>query len=100
MYNVTISCNKVKSRGWQQQLRWRMRGCSSSCICGQEVCCWRMGNRGGQETPVDGNGKGSEHDDNKGDEESEGNYGKGDKGNDVNFPEGVRRQWTQQSTKY
>jgi hypothetical protein len=48
-----------------------------------------MGNRGGQETPVDGNGKGSEHDDNKGDEESE-----------VNFPEGVRRQWTQQSTKY
>jgi hypothetical protein len=42
-YNVTISCNKVKSHGWQQQLRWQMRGCSGSCVCGQEACCRRTG---------------------------------------------------------
>jgi hypothetical protein len=82
-YNATSSCNKVKSRAWQQQLRWWMRGCSGSCICGKEVCCQRTGDCGGQEAPVDGNGEGSEDDDNKGDEESEGN-----KGNDGNFPEG------------
>ena len=34
MYNITISRNKVKSHGWQQRLRWWMRGYSGSCICG------------------------------------------------------------------
>ncbi len=99
-YNLTISCNKVKSHGWQQRLRWWMRGCSGSCVCRQEACCRRTGNRSGQEAPEDGNGKGSEDDDNKGNEESEGNDGKGNKGNDGNFPEGGGRQQTQQSTKY
>jgi hypothetical protein len=63
-----------------------MRGCSGSCVCGQEACCRRTGDRGGQEAPADGNGKGSEADDNKGDKESEGDDGKGNKGNDRNFP--------------
>jgi hypothetical protein len=55
--------------------------------------------RGGQETPADGNGKGSEDDNNKGGKKSEGNDGEGDKGNDGNFPKGGGRRWTQQSTK-
>jgi hypothetical protein len=99
-YNITISRNKVKSHGCQQQLRWHMRGCSGSCICGQEACCWRTSDRGGQEATADGNGNGSEDDDNKGNKESEGNDGKGNKGDDGNFPKGGGRRWTQQSTKY
>jgi hypothetical protein len=85
-HKVTISHNKVKSHGWQQQLHWRMRGCSGSCICGHEACCWKTGNHGGQEVPADGNGKGSEDNDSKGDKESEGDDGEGGKGNDGNFP--------------
>jgi hypothetical protein len=99
-YNVSISRNKVKSHGWQQQLRCRKRGCSGSCICRREVCCRRTGNRGGQEAPADGNGEGSEDDDNKGDKESEGDDGEGDKSVDGNIPKGGGRRWTQQSTKY
>jgi hypothetical protein len=90
-YNVTISHIKVKNHGWQQQLRWWMRGCSGSCVCGREACCRRTGNHGGQEAPADGNSKGSEDDDNKGDKEREDNDGKGDKGDDGNFPEGGGR---------
>ncbi len=91
-YNVTISHNKVKSHGWQQRLRWQMRGCSGSCVCRREACCCRTGDRGGQGAPADGNSKGSEDDNNKGDKESEGNDGEGNKGNDRNFPEGGGRQ--------
>ncbi len=100
MYNVTISRNKVKSHGRQEQLRWWMRGCSGSCVCRQEACCWRTGNRGKQEAPADGNGEGNEDNNNKSDKESEGNDGEGNKGDDGNFPEGGGRRWTQQSTKY
>jgi hypothetical protein len=32
--DVTISHDEVKSHEWQQWLRWQMRGCSGSCICG------------------------------------------------------------------
>ncbi len=99
-YNVTICRNNVKSQGWQQQLHWRMRGCSGSCVCGKEACCWRTGDRGEQEAPADGNGEGSEDDDNKGGKESEGDDGEGDKGDDGNFPEVGGRRWIQQSTKY
>jgi hypothetical protein len=37
--NVTISHYELKSHKWQQWLSWWMRGCSSSCVCGQEACC-------------------------------------------------------------
>ncbi len=40
--DVTISRNKVMSHKWQQQLRWWVRGCSGSCVCGQEACCRRQ----------------------------------------------------------
>jgi hypothetical protein len=50
------------------------------------------------------NGKGSEDNSSKGEEESkgfEGGKGKGDKGDDRNFPKGGGgRRWTQQLTKY
>jgi hypothetical protein len=62
-----------------------------------------MGICGRQEALADSNGKGSEHDGNKGDKESEwvkGNEGEGDKGDNGNFSEGGGRQWTQQSTRY
>jgi hypothetical protein len=91
-YKVTVKRNKVKSHGWQQRLRWRMRGCSGSCICGREACCQRMGDCGRQEAPTEGKSKGTEDKDNKGDKESEGDDGEGDKGNDGNFPEGGRRR--------
>ncbi len=48
-----------------------------------------MGIRGRQEAPTDGNGEGSEHDGNKGDEESkgvEGNEGEGNEGDNGNLP--------------
>jgi hypothetical protein len=95
-YKVTISHNKVKSHRWQQQLRWRMIGCSGSCVCGQEACCQWTGNCGRQEAPANSNGKGSEDNNNKGNKESEGNDGEGNKGNDRNFPKGGGRRWTQQ----
>jgi hypothetical protein len=37
--NVTISHYEVKSHEWQQWLRWQMRGCSGSYVCGREACC-------------------------------------------------------------
>ncbi len=49
---------------------------------------------------MDGNGKGSEDDNNKGNKETEGDDGEGNEGNDVNFPKGGGRRWTQQSTKF
>jgi hypothetical protein len=75
MYNVTISRNKVKSHGWQQQLCWQMRGCRGSCVCKREACCRRTGDRGGQEAPADSNSRGSEEDNKKGNKESEGDDG-------------------------
>ena len=101
--NVTISHDEVKSREWQQRLRWQMRGCSGSCVCRWEGCCQWTGIHGKQEAPADGNDEVSEHDGNKGNEESEGvkdNEGEGNKGDNGNFPKGGGRQWTQQSTRY
>jgi hypothetical protein len=98
--DVTISHNKVMSNKWQQRLRWWMRGCSGSCICGQEACCCRTGNHGKQEAPADGNGEGSDNDNNEGNKKSEGGDGNGNKGDDGNFPEGGGRRWPQQSTRY
>ncbi len=49
------------------------------------------------------NGKGSEDNGNKSNEERKGvkgGKGEGDKGDDGNFPKGRGRQWTQQSTRY
>jgi hypothetical protein len=62
-----------------------------------------MGICGRQEAPADGNGKGSEHNGYKSNKESkgfEGKEGEGNEGDNGNFPEGGRRQWTQQSTRY
>ncbi len=53
-----------------------------------------MGICGRQEAPAEGNGKGSEHDGNEGDEESkgvEGDKGEGNEGDNGNFPK-VRRE--------
>jgi hypothetical protein len=47
--------------------------------------------------------KDSEDNGNEGNEESEGveeDEGEGNEGDDGNFPEGGRRRWTQQSTRY
>ncbi len=110
--NVTISHNEVKIHEWQQRLRWRTRGCSSSCVLGREACCWWTGNQSGQEAPADSNGKGSEDNNKESKEESkgvegegvegegdkgkgnkgkgdegEGDEGKGNEGDDGNFPE-------------
>ncbi len=37
--DVIISHYEVKRHEWQQRLRWRTRGCSSSCVCRREACC-------------------------------------------------------------
>ncbi len=88
----TISHNEVKSHEWQQRFRWWTRGCrGSSCICRQEACCQRMGHCSGQEVPADGNGKGIEDDNNKGNKESKADEDKGDEGNDGNFLKGGGR---------
>jgi hypothetical protein len=39
--------------------------------------CWRMGDNSGQEARADGNGKGSEDNDNKGNKKSKGDKGEG-----------------------
>jgi hypothetical protein len=49
--------------------------CISSCICRQEACCQQTGNHGGQEAPADGNGKGSEDNNNEGNKEETGQQG-------------------------
>ncbi len=64
------------------------------------MCCRQTGDCGRQEALADGNGKGSDDDDNKVNKESEGNNCEGNKGNGVNYPKGGGRQWTQQSTRY
>ncbi len=74
--NVTISHNEVKKHEWKHRLHWRTRGCSGSCVCGQEECCRRAGDCSIQEALADSNGEGSEEDDNKDDKENKGSKGK------------------------